>query len=67
MAALKTFLLSHMKDMAQLEECSGRSDEGDTAEKDLFSALHVLLVLMLNSQFTEKYKKHIFSLNSSGV
>ncbi len=30
-AIKKTFLLSHMKDMAQLEECGGRSDEGHKA------------------------------------
>ena len=41
-AIKKTFSLSHMKDVAQLEECSGGSDGGDAAEKDILSALHVL-------------------------
>lgn len=60
-AIKKTLSLSHMKDMAQLEECSGRSAEGGTAEEAILSVLNVLItLLMLKSQFTQKY---IFLLN----
>lgn len=31
-----------MKDVAQMEECSGRSEEGHTAEREILSVLHVV-------------------------
>lgn len=47
-----------MKDMARLEECSGRSHEEDTAEKKIMPVVHMLLtVLILNSHFTKIIKK----------
>lgn len=36
------FSLFHMKDVAQMEECSGRSEEGHTAEREILSVLHVV-------------------------
>lgn len=36
----KIFSLLHMKDMAQMEECSGSSEEGHTAEREILSVLH---------------------------
>jgi len=68
MVPLKTnFSLSHMKDVAQMEECKGRSDEGDTDVKETLYASHLPLTVLISKSSSFALQKLQHSHFHSGL